>query len=177
MSAVEGGSVALNPPLWRNELDSPPSGALVLFILPPSSFISLLPSCGPPMADKPVIFISATTDLRSARDLVGKVLFSMGFEPVWQDIAAVDGGELLDVLRRRIAPAAVVVQLVGRRYGAEPLRKQSLRLHRNLVLLGIAALVGVVTVGILIFIKFNGDSRPRFISAFCQAGEPFKVRS
>ncbi|HEX3656097.1 MAG TPA: DUF4062 domain-containing protein, partial [Pirellulales bacterium] len=72
------------------------------------------------MANKPVIFISATSDLRSARDLVGKVLYSMGFEPVWQEIAATDGGELLDVLRKRIEPAALVIQLVGQRYGAEP---------------------------------------------------------
>src|SRR5580704_4172339 len=74
------------------------------------------------MTTKPVIFISATSDLRSARDLVGKVLYSMGYEPVWQEIAATDGGELLDVLRRRIAPCATLVQLVGRRYGAEPPR-------------------------------------------------------
>ena len=72
------------------------------------------------MTTRPVIFISATSDLRSARDLVGKVLYSMGYEPVWQEIAATDGGELLDVLRRRIAPGATLVQLVGRRYGAEP---------------------------------------------------------
>jgi tetratricopeptide (TPR) repeat protein len=196
------------------------------------------------VADRPVIFISATSDLRSARDLVGKVLYSMGYEPVWQDIATTDGGELLDVLRRRIAPAALVVQLVGRRYGAEPprptaefgrvsytqfeameaervrkkviyhflddkfptdavdpepaeqaslqeayrqrivdanrlrhdgianpgdlelsirrisdelaaLRKEAKRRHRNLALLGVAALVGVAAVGILAFIKFN----------------------
>jgi tetratricopeptide (TPR) repeat protein len=201
-------------------------------------------ACEPPMADKPVIFISSTSDLRSARDLVGKVLYSMGYEPVWQEIAATDGGELLDVLRQRIAPASLVVQLVGRRYGAEPphptadfgrvsytqfealeaqrtgkkviyhflddsfptdavqpepaellslqeayrqrlidanrlrhdrisnsgdlelsirritdelaaLRKQADRRHRNLVRLGIAALVGVAAVGILAFIKFN----------------------
>jgi hypothetical protein len=74
------------------------------------------------MADRPVIFISATSDLRSARDLVGKVLHSMGYEPIWQDIAPTDGGELLDVLRRRIAPASLMVQLVGRRYGTEPPR-------------------------------------------------------
>jgi len=75
------------------------------------------------MADKPVIFISATSDLRSARDLVGKVLFSMGYEPIWQDIEATDGGELLDVLRRRLAPASLVIQLMGGRYGAEPPRR------------------------------------------------------
>jgi tetratricopeptide (TPR) repeat protein len=72
------------------------------------------------MINKPVIFISATSDLRTARDLVGKVLYSMGYEPVWQDIAATEGGELLDVLRRRIEPAALVIQLVDQRYGAEP---------------------------------------------------------
>ena len=72
------------------------------------------------MSEKPVIFISATSDLRSARDLVGKVLYSMGYEPVWQEIAATDGGELLDVLRKRLTPCAMVVQLVGKRYGAEP---------------------------------------------------------
>jgi tetratricopeptide (TPR) repeat protein len=72
------------------------------------------------MTNRPVIFISATSDLRSARDLVGKVLFSMGYEPVWHDIEPTDGGELLEVLRRRIAPCAMMVQLVGQRYGAEP---------------------------------------------------------
>ncbi len=72
------------------------------------------------MANRPVIFISATSDLRSARDLVGKVLYSMGYEPVWQDIEPTDGGELLEVLRRRIAPCATMVQLIGQRYGAEP---------------------------------------------------------
>lgn len=65
------------------------------------------------MAQKPVIFISSTSNLRSARDLVGKVLYSMGYEPVWQDIEATDGGELTELLRRRIAPASTVVQLVG----------------------------------------------------------------
>lgn len=72
------------------------------------------------MASNPVIFISSTSDLRSARDLVGKVLYAMGYEPVWQDIEATDGGELIALLRRRLAPSAMVLQLVGRRYGAEP---------------------------------------------------------
>jgi tetratricopeptide (TPR) repeat protein len=72
------------------------------------------------MADRPVIFISATSDLRSARDLVGKVLYSMGYEPHWEEIQATTGGEMLDVLREWIGQASLVVQLVGRRYGAEP---------------------------------------------------------
>lgn len=65
------------------------------------------------MANKPVVFISATSDLRSARDLVGKVLYSMGYEPIWQDIAATEGGELLDLLRRRIEPCSVIVQIAA----------------------------------------------------------------
>jgi hypothetical protein len=74
------------------------------------------------MTSKPVIFISSTSDLRSARDLVGKVLYAMGYEPVWQDIEATDGGELIELLRRRLAPCSMVLQLVGKRYGAEPPR-------------------------------------------------------
>jgi hypothetical protein len=74
------------------------------------------------MTNRPVIFISATGDLRSARDLVRKVLYSMGFDPVRQDIAPVDGGELLEVLRKRLAPCAMMMMLVGQRYGAEPPR-------------------------------------------------------
>jgi hypothetical protein len=72
------------------------------------------------MTTKPVVFISSTSDLRSARDLVGKVLYSMGYEPVWQDIESTDGGELLDILRKRIEPCQMMIQLVGDRYGAEP---------------------------------------------------------
>ena len=51
------------------------------------------------MVTKPVIFISSTSDLRVARELVGKVLYSMGYEPVWQDIEATDGGELLQAAK------------------------------------------------------------------------------
>src|SRR4051812_10013326 len=72
------------------------------------------------MLIKPAVFISSTGDLRSARDLVGKVLHSMGYEPVWQDIEPTDGGDLLDVLRRWMDPCQLMIQLVGRRYGAEP---------------------------------------------------------
>ena len=72
------------------------------------------------MVQKPSIFISSTGDLRSARDLVAKVLYAMGYEPVWQDIEPTDGGELLDLLRRRMAPCVSMIQLVGQRYGAEP---------------------------------------------------------
>jgi nucleoside phosphorylase len=74
------------------------------------------------MPNRPAIFISATSDLRSARDLVGKVLYSMGYEPSWQDLMSTDGGELLGVLGRRIAEASLVVQLIGMWYGPEPPR-------------------------------------------------------
>jgi tetratricopeptide (TPR) repeat protein len=72
------------------------------------------------MEMRPAIFISATSDLRAARDLVGRVLYSMGYEPRWQDIAPIDGGPMLQVLRRWVDGCQVVLQLVGHRYGAEP---------------------------------------------------------
>jgi hypothetical protein len=68
----------------------------------------------------PSIFISATSsDLRSARALVADTLSSLGYQPVWQDIAATDGGVLMNVLEERIQRCDAVLQLVGRRYGAE----------------------------------------------------------
>ena len=72
------------------------------------------------MVQKPVVFISSTSDLASARDLVGKVLHSMGYDPVWQDIAPTDGGELLQILRHRIQPCSLVIQLLRQRYGRTP---------------------------------------------------------
>jgi tetratricopeptide (TPR) repeat protein len=72
------------------------------------------------MVTRPVVFISATSELQSARKLVGDVLYSMGYEPHWQDIQPTDGGEMLAVLRRWIEPSALVIQMVGQRYGAEP---------------------------------------------------------
>jgi tetratricopeptide (TPR) repeat protein len=72
------------------------------------------------MTPRPAVFISSTSDLRSARDLVARVLLSMGYDPVYQDIAPTDGGELLGVLRDRMAPCRLMIQLVGHRYGAEP---------------------------------------------------------
>jgi tetratricopeptide (TPR) repeat protein len=71
---------------------------------------------------RPIIFVSATSDLRSARLLVESVLHKIGYEPHTQDNAPTDGGELLAVLRRWIDPSDVVIQLVGQRYGAEPPR-------------------------------------------------------
>lgn len=73
------------------------------------------------MVQKPLVFISSTSDLKAARELVGKVLYSTGhYDYDAQDIAPTDGGELLQVLRDRIAPCKLVIQLVGNRYGAEP---------------------------------------------------------
>lgn len=70
------------------------------------------------MSTRPVIFISSVSkELRSTRDLVAKTLFSMGYEPKWEDIAATDQGELLGVLRKWIDESEAVIQLVGRCYG------------------------------------------------------------
>ena len=44
----------------------------------------------------------------------------MGFNPVWQDIAATDSGMLVDILEQRIGSCDAVIQLVGERFGAEP---------------------------------------------------------
>jgi hypothetical protein len=69
---------------------------------------------------KPEVFISATGDLASARRLVAEALTALGYSPVWQDVEATQGGELLAVLEQRLMPCDLVVQLVGHRYGAEP---------------------------------------------------------
>ena len=71
--------------------------------------------------EQPSIFISATSaDLRTARDLVAKLLTSLGYTPVWQDTAPTDAGLLSQVLHKWIEPCAAVTHLVGSRYGAEP---------------------------------------------------------
>ena len=73
------------------------------------------------MNKKLPIFISATSsDLASARDLVAKLLISLGYEPTWQDVAATDGGKIADILKERVESCSAVVQLVGLRYGQEP---------------------------------------------------------
>ena len=83
------------------------------------------------MALGPFIFISATSsDLHSTRDVVAKLLTSMGYTPVWQDIAATDAGNLKQVLQSWIGPCAAVIQLVGFRYGGEP-RQPDPELARN----------------------------------------------
>lgn len=70
---------------------------------------------------QPRAFISATSqDLRSARELVAKILLSFECLPVWQDIFGTEGGDLRAMLREKIDPCQLVVQLVGHRYGAEP---------------------------------------------------------
>src|ERR1700750_1325855 len=43
-----------------------------------------------------------------------------GEEPVWQEIFALEGGDLREVLREKIDQCRGVVQLVGQCYGAEP---------------------------------------------------------
>ena len=73
------------------------------------------------MSPRPAIFISAVSrELRSARQLVANTLTFLGYEPVWQDIFGLEGGDLREVLRQKIDQCRGVVQLVGQGYGAEP---------------------------------------------------------
>ena len=73
------------------------------------------------LARDPVIFVSAVTrELKSARQLVANTLIGLGYQAVWQDIFGTEQGDLRGMLRRQIDACHGVVQLVGRRYGAEP---------------------------------------------------------
>jgi tetratricopeptide (TPR) repeat protein len=73
------------------------------------------------LSPRPAIFISAVSrELRSARQLVANTLTFLGYEPVWQDIFGLKGGDLREVLRQKIDQCRGVVQLVGQCYGAEP---------------------------------------------------------
>ena len=73
------------------------------------------------LSSRPAIFISAVSrELRSARQLVANTLTFLGYEPVWQEIFGLEGGDLREVLRQRIDQCQGVVQLVGQCYGAEP---------------------------------------------------------
>src|SRR3954452_2598493 len=73
------------------------------------------------MSPRPAIFISAVSrELRSARQLVANTLTFLGYEPIWQDIFGLEGGDLREVLREKIDQCRGVVQLVGQCYGAEP---------------------------------------------------------
>jgi tetratricopeptide (TPR) repeat protein len=74
-----------------------------------------------PLSARPAIFISAVSrELRSARQLVANTLTFLGYEPVWQEIFGLEGGDLREMLRQKIDQCAGVVQLVGQCYGAEP---------------------------------------------------------
>ncbi len=73
------------------------------------------------MDARPQIFISATSaDLREARDLAAKAIHTLGGTPMWEDTFPTDGGDLRQVLRDKIDPCQMLLQLVGHRYGAEP---------------------------------------------------------
>jgi hypothetical protein len=73
------------------------------------------------LSPRPAIFISAVSrELRSARQLVANTLTVLGYEPIWQDIFGLEGGDLREVLRQKIDACRGVVQLVGQSYGAEP---------------------------------------------------------
>lgn len=69
----------------------------------------------------PRIFVSAaTSELKTARQLVANALSRLGYEPVWQDIFGTEPGDLRQVLRQMIDGCDGLIQLVGDSYGAEP---------------------------------------------------------
>jgi hypothetical protein len=73
------------------------------------------------MIQRPLIFISAVSrELQDVRQSAANTLQFMGYEPVWQDIFGTEQGDLRAMLRRKIDQCGGVVQLIGRRYGAEP---------------------------------------------------------
>lgn len=73
------------------------------------------------MSPRSTIFISAVSkELKSARELVANTLTFLGADPVWQDIFGTEQGDLREMLHRQIDECQGVVQLVGKRYGAEP---------------------------------------------------------
>ncbi|MEP6668605.1 MAG: tetratricopeptide repeat protein [Chthoniobacter sp.] len=73
------------------------------------------------VVSRPVIFISAVSkELKSARQLVANTLLQLGYEPMWQDIAGLEQGDLRAVLREKIDECAGLIQLVGHCYGLEP---------------------------------------------------------
>ena len=76
------------------------------------------------MTSRPVIYISAVSkELRSARDVVARVLLSLGYESKWQEISSISGakeGDLRGVLRKSVDQSEGVIQLVGKCYGHEP---------------------------------------------------------
>ncbi len=69
---------------------------------------------------KPKIFVSAVTEeLKVARDWVANTLDLCGRQPIHQENISEKGGDLLDVLRKKIDECKGVIQLVGYHYGAE----------------------------------------------------------
>lgn len=73
------------------------------------------------MPAKPRIFISAVSaEFRQLRQLTANVLLRLGYDPVWQDILGTEGGDLRDVLSRKIDSCQGVLQIVGQGYGFEP---------------------------------------------------------
>ncbi len=69
----------------------------------------------------PRIFVSAaSSELKTARQLVANSLSRLGYEPVSQEIFGTEAGDLRQVLRDKIDGCDGLLQLVGYSYGAEP---------------------------------------------------------
>lgn len=69
---------------------------------------------------KPVIFVSAVSrEFKSARQLVANTLHALGYEPDWQDVSGMEGGDLWQGLRKKIDRSSAVFQIVGDAYGVD----------------------------------------------------------
>lgn len=70
---------------------------------------------------RPRLFLSAvSTELRSARQALARVVRTLGYDPVSQDDFPTGHGELRKWLREQIDGCEGLIQLVGDGYGAEP---------------------------------------------------------
>lgn len=73
------------------------------------------------MMSRPRIFLSAvSTELRTARQAVARIVRTLGYDPVSQDDFPTGHGELRKWLREQINSCDGLIQLVGDAYGAEP---------------------------------------------------------
>ncbi|MEX2214464.1 MAG: TIR domain-containing protein [Phycisphaeraceae bacterium] len=73
------------------------------------------------MLRHPVVYISCTSDLHSARDHVTRLVTSMGCEGVQHHPFATGDRGLLNELRKHIESCSLFIQLVGAQYGEGPL--------------------------------------------------------
>ena len=69
----------------------------------------------------PRVFVSAaSSDLRSARQVVNAALTRIECLPIEESVFGTEYGPIRDMLARKIASCQAVIHLVGRDYGGEP---------------------------------------------------------